>query len=138
MKQIYIAGSFSTDEEKDLLNKMIEKVKIDYPDYNLYIPMDHFVPGGNDKDENDNYIMPNDVWAKKVFDMDVNAIDNSEMIIALYRGRYSGTGTAWEIGYGYANKIPITLYVPDNTDTTSLMIVNSATNVISDNKFEQK
>ena len=128
--KIYIAGPFFTKEECHELEEMIQYVRELYPNSELFIPKEHFIPDGE--------TMPNDVWAKKVFDMDVNAIDNSEMIIALYRGRYSGTGTAWEIGYGYANKIPITLYVPDNTDTTSLMIVNSATNVISDNKFEQK
>lgn len=130
MNQIYIAGSFSTQEEKDQLNRMIEEVKKKYPDRNLFIPMEHFVPGGNDKDENGNYLMPNDVWARKVFEMDKFALDQSSLVVALYRGRYSGTGTAWEIGYAYAMNIPVILYIPDNVDSNSLMIINSASRII--------
>ena len=137
MNQIYIAGPFSTKEERDQLNQMIEQVKRDYPHHNLYIPMDHFIPGGNDKDENGNYIMPNDVWGKHVFNMDKTAIETSDFMVVLYRGRYSSTGTAWEIGYAYGIGVPIILYIPEDVDTTSLMVVNSAFKVIGNTKNQK-
>lgn len=138
MKKIYIAGSFSNDVEREQLNTMIDTVRKENPDAELFIPMLGFIPGGNDKDENGEYIMPNYVWARAVFTMDVNAIDSCDEVIALYRGRYSGTGTAWEIGYAYAKNKPITVYVPRGVDQTSLMVINSASKVISESEYEQK
>ena len=138
MKKIYIAGSFSNDVEREQLNTMIDTVRKENPDAELFIPMLGFIPGGNDKDENGEYTMPNYVWARAVFTMDVNAIDRCDEVIALYRGRYSGTGTAWEIGYAYAKNKPITVYIPGGVDQTSLMVINSASKVISESEYEQK
>ena len=137
MNQIYIAGSFSTKEEKERLNRLIEEVRKEYPNHQLYIPMEHFVPRGNDKDENGNYIMPNNIWAKKVFKMDVTAIESSDFMIALYNGRYSGTGTAWEIGYAYGIGLPVILYISEDAEDSSLMVVNSAFKVIGNINNQQ-
>jgi len=135
---IYIAGSFSNKEEKDLLNEMIREVKKKFPNEELYIPMEHIVPGGNDKDENGNYIMPNKIWAKKVFEMDVEALEKCDTVVGLYRGRYSGTGTAWELGYSYAMKKKIYLYVAKNVTMSSLMIINCTNNLFGNLEFEQQ
>ena len=122
MKKIYIAGSFSNDVEREQLNTMINTVREENPDAELFIPMLGFIPGGNDKDENGEYIMPNYVWARAVFTMDVDAIDSCDEVIALYRGRYSGTGTAWEIGMAYSLNKKIVLIGLD--DTTFLSHTN--------------
>lgn len=101
---IYIAGPFFNLEERTKLLHMIDLVKEAYPDEELFIPMEHFVPDGEN--------MPNYQWAEEVFKLDVEALNKADRVIALYLGHYSDTGTAWEIGYAYAKGIPVTI-VPD-------------------------
>jgi hypothetical protein len=47
-------------------------------------------------------------WARKLFEMDRQAIDECDAVLTLYYGNYSDTGTAWECGYApsYVNCIP--------------------------------
>ena len=80
-----------------------------------------------------------DVWAKKVFDMDVEELDDADLVFALYLGHYSDTGTAWEIGYAYARGIPVLLYCPKINSDVSIMPFQSA-EVIRFNKqlYNQK
>lgn len=98
---IYIAGPFFTDRERALLKKVIHRVKETYPDEELFIPMEHFIPNGEN--------LSNNEWAEAVFKMDVAALDKSNLMIASYLGLRSDTGTAWEIGYAYAKGIPVFL-----------------------------
>lgn len=117
---IYVAGPFFNPKERMYLNEMIEWIKREYPNEELFIPMEHFIPNGAN--------LPNNEWAKKVYDMDVEALDKCDKVCALYLGHYSDTGTAWEIGYATAMKKLILLYVPraySNMDM-SIMPVSSA------------
>ena len=116
--KIYIAGPFFTKEECRELEAMIRYVRELYPNSELFIPKEHFIPDGE--------TMPNDVWAKKVFEMDVQELDDADLVFALYLGHYSDTGTAWEIGYAYAKEIPILLYCPKTNSDVSIMPFQSA------------
>ena len=129
--KIYIAGPFFTKEECHELEEMIQYVRELYPNSELFIPKEHFIPDGE--------TMPNDVWAKKVFDMDVQELDDADLVFALYLGHYSDTGTAWEIGYAYAREIPVLLYCPKINSDVSIMPFQSA-EVIRFNKqlYNQK
>ena len=98
---IYIAGPFFTDEERDFLKIVIESTKEFFPDEELFIPMEHFIPNGEN--------LSNNEWAEAVFKMDVEALNKCDHVIAAYLGLRSDTGTAWEIGYAYAKGIPVTL-----------------------------
>lgn len=98
---IYIAGPFFTDRERALLKKVIHRTKEAYPNEELFIPMEHFIPNGEN--------LSNNEWAEAVFKMDVAALDKSDLVIASYLGLRSDTGTAWEIGYAYAKGIPVHL-----------------------------
>lgn len=136
-KKIYIAGSFSNEEERTELERLIDETRLIHQDDDIYVPMEHLVPGGNEKDANGNFVMDNREWAYRVYEMDKKAIDECDEMIALYRGRYSGTGTAWEIGYAHALGKKIILHISDNADVASLMILNSA-NVVISNKFNEQ
>ena len=46
---IYIAGSFSNEQEKKDIYSLIDKVRKIHPNSELFIPMEHFVEGGNEK-----------------------------------------------------------------------------------------
>ena len=128
---IYIAGPFFNDNERIYLNEMIERVKQIWPDQELFIPMEHFIEGGEE--------MSNKDWAYRVFDMDVQELCDADMVFALYLGHYSDTGTAWEIGYAYAIGTPVLLYCPKTNSDVSIMPFQSA-EVIRFNKqlYNQK
>ena len=98
---IYIAGPFFTDEERAFLKIVIESVKEIFPNEELFIPMEHFIPNGEN--------LSNNEWAEAVFKMDVEALNKCDHVIAAYLGLRSDTGTAWEIGYAYAKGIPVDL-----------------------------
>lgn len=98
---IYIAGPFFTDEERAFLKIVIESVKEVFPNEELFIPMEHFIPNGEN--------LSNNEWAEAVFKMDVEALNKCDRVVAAYLGLRSDTGTAWEIGYAYAKGIPVDL-----------------------------
>lgn len=129
--KIYIAGPFFNEQERISLKDMIEKVKFSFshggasslpcgarclPE--LFIPMEHEIPGG--------YDLPNNVWAKKVFDMDVQAIKDADVVVAMYTGHYSDTGTVWEMGFAKALGKPVIGFIPSwaQTKDVSLMVMN--------------
>ena len=116
--KIYIAGPFFTKEECRELEAMIQYVRELYPNSELFIPKEHFIPDGE--------TMPNDVWAKKVFDMDVQELDDADLVFALYLGHYSDTGTAWEIGYAYAHGKNIQISINNGVKDMSIMPFSSA------------
>ena len=116
MKKIYIAGPFFSDIERMKLIKVIELLKT-LEDYELFIPMEHFIPNGEN--------MSNKDWAKEVYEMDKQALENSDIVVALYNGLYSDTGTAWEIGYATALNKKLLIIV--TSIKVSIMPINCAT-----------
>lgn len=115
---IYIAGPFFTKEERNQLDQMIKAVREQFPSEKLFIPMEHKIPNGEK--------MSNNEWAKKVFDMDVNALLRCNKMFALYGGLYSDTGTAWEMGYAHALGIPVYICFMNPNETMSLMAVQGS------------
>lgn len=117
--KIYVAGPFFNNQERLSLRNMIDYIRGNFPEgTELFIPMEHEIPGGME--------MPNPVWAKKVFDMDIQAIKDSDMVIAMYTGHYSDTGTVWEMGFAKALGKPVIGYIPKwaQTEDVSLMVMN--------------
>ena len=119
---IYIAGPFFTDEERDFLKIVIESTKEFFPDEELFIPMEHFIPNGEN--------LSNNEWAEAVFKMDIEALNKCDLVVAAYLGLYSDTGTAWEIGYAYAKGIPVNLILsPEALEgEVSIMPIQSSNN----------
>lgn len=128
--KIYIAGPFFNEFERDNLNFMIEYVKKAHPNDEIFIPMEHFVKDGES--------LPNNVWGKEVFYMDLKALENADCVYALYLGHYSDTGTAWELGYAYAKAIPVYLWVPGSVSKVSVMPMNAANVILGNTLIEQK
>lgn len=137
-RKIYIAGPFFNEHELTNLNKMINIVKNMFPDAELFIPMEHFVPGGNDKDENGNYVMPNNIWGANVFELDKIGLMQCDTMVAYYDGHYSDSGTAWEIGYAFAKGMSVYIWMPDDVTIGSCMVLNGCTHIIDNKIVEQK
>ena len=117
---IYIAGPFFTDKERAFLKIVIESVKEMFPNEELFIPMEHFIPNGEN--------LSNNEWAEAVFKMDVEALNKCNRVVAAYLGLRSDTGTAWEIGYAYAKNIPVHLILSPETlnGEVSIMPIQSS------------
>ena len=71
--------------------------------------------------------LPNQEWAKKVYDNDIKELTNADMIICIYNGFNfaGGTGTAWELGFAKAMNKDVIVLCTDIKSKQSLMIVNS-------------
>lgn len=46
-------------------------------------------------------------WSKAVFMADRSYIDWADVVVMLYHGQYSDSGTAWECGYAFATHTPV-------------------------------
>lgn len=130
--KIYIAGPFFNTKERSILNTVISAIKTEFKDSELFIPMEHFIPDGEN--------ISNDEWAKAVYQMDISALERSDIVIACYLGHYSDTGTAFEIGYATAKGIKTFLYIPDGVIDVSIMPIQACSiiNKIDKNNLNQK
>lgn len=48
-------------------------------------------------------------WSLHTFTQDIKMIDWCEVVVGIYHGNYSDSGTAFELGYAYATNKPIVL-----------------------------
>lgn len=125
----YIAGPFFRDGERERLEKLREFFKSDefFDKYEFFFPMDHKIPGGES--------MPNGEWAWNVFEMDVKELATSKLVIAVYDTHYSDTGTAWELGFAYANHIPVLLLCTNLNADNSIMPLIAADKIYQYDRF---
>lgn len=114
---IYLAGPFFTDEETFFIKKAESILR--NKGFDVFSPREHKIDGGE--------FMPNNEWGEKVFALDVEALDGCDVVVAMYHGMYSDTGTAWELGYAYANDKPVILVCLNDKADQSLMTVNGCT-----------
>lgn len=124
MKQVYVAGPFFNSEERARMNRLKEYL-LTQPfeeEYEFFFPMDHFIPDGEN--------MSNKDWARAVCYVDIEALENSEFVIAIYDGHYSDSGTAFEIGYASASNITCCVLFTNLDCDQSLMVVNSPMTLI--------
>lgn len=125
----YIAGPFFREGERERIEKLREFLSNDefFDKYEFFFPMDHQIPGGES--------MPNGEWAWNVFEMDLNELASSKLVIAIYDTHYSDTGTAWELGYAYACGIPVLLLCTNLEADNSIMPLVAANRVYLYDKF---
>ena len=125
----YIAGPFFREGERERLEKLREFFKSDefFDKYEFFFPMDHKIPGGES--------MPNGEWAWNVFEMDTKELANSDVVVAVYDTHYSDTGTAWELGFAYANHIPVILLCTNLEADNSIMPLIAADIIYQFDKF---
>ena len=114
--KIYLASPLFTEHERNEVKRYAKMFREQGNE--VYVPMEHQIENAWD--------MPNYVWAKKVFDEDVRAIDNCDTIFVLYYGLYSDSGTAWEQGYAYAKGKEV-IVINCGCKEASLMVVNGQT-----------
>ena len=96
MKNIYLASPLFNEVEI----KNIEKTE------HLLRELGHYVfsPREHEVREENVGSLP---WSLDTFTNDIRAIDACDMMVALYYGNYSDSGTAWEVGYAFASHKPV-------------------------------
>lgn len=121
MKRVYLAGPFFNETEW----KNVERVEdiLTRRGYDLFVPMRHEVRTETGTVQ----------WAKDIFAMDVENLDTTDLVVLLYYGVYSDSGTAWECGYAYAKGIPVVVvHVDPDADSNLMVHVGCATNISMD------
>jgi len=77
--------------------------------------------------------LPNNIWAKKVYESDIKNLNKSDLVFAMYVGHYHSSGTVWEIGYACGKEIPVIAYIPEWVEgDMSLMVMNSFSGYIGE------
>jgi nucleoside 2-deoxyribosyltransferase len=61
---------------------------------------------------------PQEEWAQKVFEKDVEAINKCDCMLYISRGRMSSAGSNWEQGYAYALKKRIVVLQIEDVPTS--------------------
>ena len=124
--KIYLSGPFFNDEERAFILKCKKYIQKRYPNAEIFVPMEHFVPDGEN--------LPNDEWAYQVFAIDFTALHNADLVFAAYHGHYSDSGTAWEIGLAFGRGIPVTLMIPYNCAGVdmSIMPIQSSNHIVQE------
>ena len=66
-------------------------------------------------------------WSRETFRSDRQALDAADMVVMLYHGAYSDSGTAWEAGYACAlGKPVVVVHVGKDSAASNLMVHESA------------
>lgn len=107
--KIYLAGPCDSENRTTMVN--IAKY-LRHLDNTVYCPFELKIENAWD--------YPQEEWARKVFDADMEAINNSDVLIIISVGRISSAGTNWEQGYAYGRGIP-TYVIQITNEPTSLM-----------------
>ena len=91
--KVYIAGKIGTDSERGLLEKIDKLCK--------KLGLKTFLP------HRDVGIAKNMEDVEKIFEKDIiEGLNKCDFVVAVLDGLHVGAGTAWELGYAYAKKIP--------------------------------
>lgn len=117
--KIYLSSPFFNEEEITNMRKAQEI--LEQRGFDVYVPMDNQIetPVGEKHGVNVQ-------WAKDTFMLDKIAIDNCDIVVLLYYGMYSDSGTAWEGGYAYGKNIPIILVHCQTENKNNLMMTNGS------------
>lgn len=104
--RVYLASPFFNDQELEAL-KEIEQI-LDDKGLTVFKPrenqMEHLTTGTRH-------------WSIETFMNDKKFIDWAEVVVAVYHGNYSDSGTAFELGYAYGtNKPCIVIHLGDDSN----------------------
>ena len=117
MKRVYLAGPFFNETE--VANVEYAERVLTERGFDVFSPRHHTVDAEVGSVE----------WAHGIFKMDRSNLDTADVIVMLYYGNYSDTGTAWECGYAYAKGIPVVLVHVDDKDSNLMLHVGCASNI---------
>jgi nucleoside 2-deoxyribosyltransferase len=106
MEKIYLAGSCGS-ESRTMMQRIAQRLR--EADYEVYCPFELKIENAWD--------MPQEEWARRVFEKDIKAIDACDIFLMISPGRIGTAGTNWEQGYAYARgkSIEVIQYTKEQT-----------------------
>jgi nucleoside 2-deoxyribosyltransferase len=128
--KVYIAGKLCTEGERKFLEKIAEIAE--------ELGFESFLP------HRDVGLVKNMADVEKAFNGDIiNGFKDVSLVIADLNGLHIGAGTAWELGYAYANRIPVIGIKEDEPvenalDSLSAIIIHSTEIVNSLKELKEK
>ena len=106
MTNVYLASPFFNQTEIKFVNQVEAILK--EKGLTVFSPM---------KNQMDHLEVGSRQWSIETFMNDVKFIKWSEVVVGIYHGNYSDSGTAWELGYAYATDKPVILiHVGENSN----------------------
>ena len=118
-KKFYIASPFFGETERANAISLCEGLR--KLGHSVVLPLEHKFP--------DAYDMPNPEWGRKVYEFDVDAIQNSDFVVCLSYGQESTAGTNWEAGYAHGIGKPVLVVEMPGVQLMSLMLMNGSAGV---------
>lgn len=114
--KIYLAGSCGSDKRTIMqcIAKHLRKL-----DHEVYCPFELKIENAWDYSQED--------WAQMVFNADLKALNEADLMVMITPGRVSTAGTNWEQGYAYARCKPILVF-QYTKEAVSLMTYCGCTN----------
>ncbi|MFD1205291.1 nucleoside 2-deoxyribosyltransferase [Sporosarcina contaminans] len=105
MKRVYLASPFFNDKEIGYLEQV--EMMLDEKGLKVFSPFRHSADAE----------MGSRQWSIETFMDDIKHIKWAEVVVGIYHGNYSDSGTAWELGYAYATDKPVILiHVGENSN----------------------
>ncbi|WNY28258.1 hypothetical protein MmiEs2_04420 [Methanimicrococcus stummii] len=96
MTTIYLAGALFSQAEREF-NKNLQKIMTEMG-FSVFLPQE---------DAEDNKDQRNDRNQSGIFNNCFGGLQKSDLVVAVLEGVDVDSGTAWELGYAYAQKKPI-------------------------------
>ena len=119
-KRIYLASPFFDEFELDCVRRAEDILT--KRGFELFSPRLNEVE--RDKAEEPGF------WSAETFENDRRNIDLSDVVVMLYHGGYSDSGTAWECGYAYAKGLPVVVvHVREDADSNLMVSQGCRANV---------
>lgn len=124
---IYLAGPCSPEHRTMMV--AIGKFLREQLKYEVFCPFELKIENAWDYTQ--------DEWSWLVFQKDIEAIDNSDIMVSISTGRISSGGTNWEQGYAYGKGKKDNIFVFQITNKpTSVMTKNGCAVFVNTNKKE--
>lgn len=128
-KRFYLAAGWFSESQKSLLEKvkkaLANNITVDIK--NSYIPLDNQYKGLLVED--DESLLYDIEWQSGTFFGDCGGIDYSDFVLALIDTKNVDVGTAWEMGYAFAQHKPVVAAI-DSDEPLNLMIAKGCAQVI--------
>ena len=127
MRKIYIAGPLFNAHERDYLEKIA--LELENNGYECFLP--HRDQTGIPDDQVAQHTMMLET-RDKIFNNDLNALEASDITVALLTGQDIDSGTSAEIGFTYANKKPVVAIKASETRIRNLFVEGMVSIAIDD------
>ena len=137
---IYIAASFAyedrdkTEQKKKLIEETVKRIKQHLPGI-YYLPHQLKIPNAWD--------ISLEEWSRAVYEHDIKALNDADLVIFLSFGKENNAGSAWEVGYIVGRNTKVLSFdeqkiilVKMTNEPESLMISNSVDRIIMNSEIE--